>query len=260
MSNVKAGVVAAVELARANLDQALRELERIPERLPASDPARLGYVAHALTNYLSVTEVTTELLQIALKEHQDPEVATWLTGIHHMVEMMHHTVGTLLHASSPADFPLKPDAVNLTALMERACRYYERLATRKRIAIACGSVGNVRPAWADRVAVAVVADNLLSNAVKFSPEGRQVHVQIMSAPGSVVCSVRDQGPGLSPEDQGRLFQEGVPLSAVPTGGEPSTGFGLAIAREFVERMGGALWCESEYGNGACFSFRLPVLP
>jgi signal transduction histidine kinase len=110
---------------------------------------------------------------------------------------------------------------------------------------------------ADRVALAVVADNLLSNAVKFSRPGTTVQVQVVTEPDVVVCSVRDQGPGLSTADQAKLYQRGVTLSAVPTAGEPSTGYGLAMAKEFMERMGGELWCESELGRGACFSFRLP---
>ena len=111
---------------------------------------------------------------------------------------------------------------------------------------------------ADRVALAVVAENLLSNAVKFSKPGTTIQVQLMSEPGSVVCTVRDEGPGLSREDHSRLFQKGVTLSALPTGGEASTGFGLALAKVFIDQMGGALWCESEPGHGARFSFRLPA--
>jgi signal transduction histidine kinase len=50
------------------------------------------------------------------------------------------------------------------------------------------------------------------------------------------------------------------LNSVPTGGEAASGFGLTIAKEFVERMGGKLWVESEPGRGACFSFRLLYHP
>jgi signal transduction histidine kinase len=105
--------------------------------------------------------------------------------------------------------------------------------------------------------MAVVADNLLSNAVKFSKAGTTVQVQVMTEPGVVVCGVRDQGPGLSTADQARLYQKGMPLSAVPTAGESCTGYGLAMAKEFMDRMGGQLWCESEAGRGARFSFHLP---
>ena len=75
---------------------------------------------------------------------------------------------------------------------------------------------------------------------------------------SVVCSVSDDGPGLNEEDKAKLFQRGIKLSSVPTGGESSSGYGLAVAKELIDKLGGDLWCESTLGAGACFSFRLPA--
>jgi two-component system sensor histidine kinase/response regulator len=74
----------------------------------------------------------------------------------------------------------------------------------------------------------------------------------------IVCTVRDEGPGFSMEDQARLFQKGVRLSNSPTGGEMSTGFGLAIAKDLVEKIGGSIVCESHPGHGATFYVRLPA--
>jgi signal transduction histidine kinase len=63
---------------------------------------------------------------------------------------------------------------------------------------------------------------------------------------------------LSQEEQAQLFQRGVRLSPVPTGGEPSSGFGLAVAKELMDQLGGTLWCSSVLTHGATFSARLPV--
>ena len=95
-------------------------------------------------------------------------------------------------------------------------------------------------------------------AVKFAAPGTQIRVEVAKWPGRFVCHVRDEGPGLSAEDQARLYQRGVRLSPQPTGGEASTGFGLAIAKDLIEKLRGELWCESAVGRGACFSFSLPV--
>ena len=73
-----------------------------------------------------------------------------------------------------------------------------------------------------------------------------------------MCAVRDSGPGLSPEDQAQLFRRGVRLTPTPTGGEPSSGYGLAVAKELVDALGGHIWCESAVGQGSCFAFRLPA--
>jgi signal transduction histidine kinase len=141
--------------------------------------------------------------------------------------------------------------------MERVCDYYRSSARQKQLDITCRPIGELRPVWADRVVVAVVADNLLSNAVKFSKPGGQIVVQLVPGPGGVVCSVHDHGPGLTHLEQARLLRSNGRAGTTPTAGEPSSGFGLVIAKEFIERMGGRLWVESEPGHGACFFFRLP---
>ena len=249
----KARVVASIEKAKADLDRALVDLDR----LSVSDPAAVGYVAHALHNYLSVSTATVELLQLSLTE-ASPEVVAWLNGLHHLADLMQHTVGKLVGTSASTAFSLEPDLVNVPQLMERACNYYGRPARERQIKLVCQPAGEVPLAWADRVAVAVVADNLLSNAVRFSPSGGSVEVQIASEPPFVACSVEDQGPGLSLVDQERLqrLQSAVGDPASPE--DASTGFGLIIVRDFLDRMGGTLSCESELGRGGRFTFRLPA--
>jgi two-component system, sensor histidine kinase LadS len=73
----------------------------------------------------------------------------------------------------------------------------------------------------------------------------------------VLVRVRDEGPGVSVAEQARLFQHGVRLSAQPTGGEPSSGYGLAVAKQLVEQLGGTIACESPPGQGATFTVSLP---
>jgi signal transduction histidine kinase len=132
------------------------------------------------------------------------------------------------------------------------------VADRKTIRVIVGPPVDVPPVSTDRVAVAAVLDNLLSNAIKYSQPGKQIGVQVRGEMGWAVCEVRDEGPGLSQEDQARLFQRGVRLTPKPTGGETSTGYGLAVAKELMEKLGGDIWCESTLGQGSTFFIRLPV--
>lgn len=103
-----------------------------------------------------------------------------------------------------------------------------------------------------------VLENLVSNAVKYSPPGKNIHVRLKQSPESVRCEVQDEGPGLSAEDQKKLFGKFARLSAKPTGGEHSTGLGLSIVKKMVEAMNGKVWCESEPGKGATFIVELPA--
>jgi len=254
MTPHKDNVVAAVVQAKAELDQALAELEY----LPAFDLGLVGSAAHALSNYLAVTDGTVELLGLALLRHPDPDVHTWLQALRQATNLMLHTTSQLMSSAAAGGPKLVFTRWDAVKGVQPACNYYQRVADRKRISILFEPAAGVPSVRTDRVAAAAVLDSLLSNAVKYSPPGKRVWVRVLPEADHVVISVQDEGPGLSDADRARLFQRGVRLSAQPTGGEPSTGYGLAVAKELVTLLGGEIWCDSQSGQGACFSFRLPV--
>src|SRR4029079_13800096 len=94
----------------------------------------------------------------------------------------------------------------------------------------------------DRIREAI--DNLLSNAIKYSPLGGKIDVIVGREGDNTSIQVKDQGPGLSPEDNSRLFGRFQRLSAKPTGGENSTGLGLSIVKRIVDLHGGRVTGES----------------
>jgi signal transduction histidine kinase len=247
-------IITSIKTAQIELENAVEQLGK----LPAIDAAAVRYVAHSLNSYLTVTAGCVELLLMHLGADGDPDVQGWLRGLKHATGLMAATVNQLLNASVGGEgAKFLHERVNLAKLVRRACDYFQRiLADRKKIRVTCRSQVEAACVWADAVAVAAVLDNLLSNAVKFSPPGKEVWVDIAEEPGFVVCTVRDEGPGLSREDRRQLFNRGCRLSNRPTGGEPSLGFGLAVAKDLIDKLGGTIWCESEPGRGAAFSFKL----
>jgi two-component system sensor histidine kinase/response regulator len=103
-----------------------------------------------------------------------------------------------------------------------------------------------------------VLQNLLSNAIKYSPPGSRVSISAASKGTRGRMMVMDQGPGISGPDQERLFQRFTRLSSEPTGGETSTGLGLALAKQQARAMGGDLWYEKRDGGGSIFTLELPL--
>jgi len=103
-----------------------------------------------------------------------------------------------------------------------------------------------------------VVVNLLSNAVKFVESGRgRVEVAVLEDGEFVRVEVRDNGSGISLEDQKIVFDKFRQAGDALTGKPQGSGLGLHISRRIIERFGGRMWVESEPGEGACFSFTLP---
>lgn len=97
-----------------------------------------------------------------------------------------------------------------------------------------------------------VLENLVSNAIKFSERGSEVILHVKSHDARTYVVVEDQGPGISKEDQKKLFGRFQKLSAQPTEGEASIGLGLSIVKKYIESMDGEIHCESELGVGTKF--------
>jgi len=253
MNNSKDKVITSIEKAKEELAEALSTLEA----MPSFDPADVQFNAHQVSNYLSVTSCTIDFLLGRLKEHPDKKVIDLLESLSHANNFITHTVLGLMSDYSSEKLEFKRKRVDLPFVVQKACDYYQRLAKRKQISINYECKVDQPYVWTDRVAVAAVLDNLLSNAVKYSEPGKQIWVQITSNSSELVCSVEDEGPGISLEDQDKLFHKGVTLGHVPTGGESSTGYGLAVAKHLIDNLGGKVWCESKPFKGSKFSFSLP---
>ena len=253
MANPKVEAVAAISRAQADLEAALEELGR----LPALDAQSIALSAHVLNNFLAVLVAVTELLLKELHDHPDARIRMWLEGLSHTSNLMTHTVSQLMNNSAGMATKVRLEDVELPTLVATACGYYRRAADAKGLQVIVHAGSDVPSIRTDRVLVAAILDNLLSNAVKYSLRDKRIWVHVHGVGDGVLCSVRDEGPGLSKDDQARLFIPGARLGPVPSAGESSHGYGLSIARRFVEQLGGDIRCSSAPGEGATFSFWLP---
>jgi signal transduction histidine kinase len=113
-----------------------------------------------------------------------------------------------------------------------------------------------RSAHGDGSRLRQVVGNLIENAVKYSPTGGRVDVRLAAVDGTHVVSVRDEGPGIAPGDQGLIFEKFGRVAGEDA--KPGTGLGLYIARSIAEAHGGTLEVVSAPGQGATFTLRLPA--
>ncbi|MGE5071857.1 MAG: ATP-binding protein, partial [Anaerolineae bacterium] len=115
------------------------------------------------------------------------------------------------------------------------------------------------PLWVDAGMIRRVLINLLENAIKYSKSDTKVQVGAKRYGESIQFWVQDQGPGIPPADQKRVFEKFARLKSGPH--RPSgLGIGLAFCRTAVQAHGGSIWVESEEGKGSRFIFTLPAKP
>jgi len=100
--------------------------------------------------------------------------------------------------------------------------------------------------------------NLISNAIKFTYSNSQITLSTRLEESKVIIGIKDEGPGISAEEQTRLFTKFQKLSAQPTGDEVSSGLGLYIVKRYADLLNGNIWCESQPDQGATFYVSLPI--
>jgi signal transduction histidine kinase len=156
------------------------------------------------------------------------------------------------------DITIRRDPVDLAVLVNEVVDTSRPLSEKKGQNIAVSAPANIMVSGDyDRLREAI--DNLVSNAIKYTPAGGHIELTVAREGDEAAIRVRDDGPGLSPEDLSRLFGRFQRLSAKPTAGESSTGLGLSIAKRIVELHSGRIVAESPGpGRGTVFTITLPL--
>ena len=148
--------------------------------------------------------------------------------------------------------------INLQTFLDRIIKGFEEVAHKKNIQLLLLNPLGPLHIETDPTLLEQAIDNFISNAIKFSTSGKKVWMRTARLTDNLMIEIEDQGPGIKPEEIPRLFGAFQKLSAQPTGGEPSTGLGLSIAKGLVRALGGEIKVESEIGKGSKFIFVIKI--
>jgi two-component system, sensor histidine kinase and response regulator len=245
----------AITIARARfqdlvkLHELNRELQSYNEELDAFAHT----VAHDLQNPLSLTMGFMELLKSEYGRLSETEVREYIERVTHNTAKMSRIVDELLLLATVRRLEVEVQPLNTAQIVAEATQRLSHLAQRFQAHIelpdtwpaALGHNGWVEEVWV----------NYLSNALKYG--GSPPHIVLGAeegADGKVTFWVRDNGPGISRENQARLFLPFTKLSEVRVDGH---GLGLSIVQRIITRLGGEVGVESAPGEGSTFWFRLP---
>ena len=240
------------------INKELRHQKEALEVANATKDRFFSIIAHDLrspfSGFLGLTEIMAEdLASLTLTEIQD-----LAQGMNKSATNLYHLLENLLQWSliQQASIPFNPKIIPLLATLDDSITMMYESAKRKNIVLTYDIPENIE-VYADANSLQTIFRNLVSNAVKFTQKGGHVNVLVWIEAGQkVVVAIKDSGIGMSSKMLNDLFRIDVKTNRVGTAGELSTGLGLFLCKDFVEKHGGEIWVESEEGKGSTFYFTL----
>lgn len=244
---------------RNKAQEALIESEASLRELNATKDKFFSIIAHDLRSPFNGLLGLIKLMEANFRNMTLEQIRNYLEAMGSSANNLFRLLENLLEWSrlqqgmvkvQPVSFLLKPH-VNMS------CELIQESAKSKDIHV-LSEIPEDLVVYADERMVDSIVRNLCSNAVKFTPKTGTITLAArIINPGVVEISVRDTGIGMSREMLDNLFKIDVHTSHDGTEGEPSSGLGLILCKEFVEKNEGKIWVESEVGRGSSFYFTLP---
>lgn len=242
----------------------LEQQQQLVERLNKADASKnrlLGMAAHDLRNPLASVRGFAGFLREGVGGPLVPVQLDLVNMIHDASQSMLDVVNELLDVATieSGELKLRLERHSLADLVAKAVKFTNIQAARKKTRVELVNPEVSPVPMIDVAKMRQVIDNLLSNAVKYSPPGATIRALIQGESEQRACgfSVQDQGPGIPEGERDKLFKDFSCLSTRPTGGEKSTGLGLAICRKIVEAHHGTIHVENLQSGGCEFSVLLP---
>ena len=218
----------------------------------------LNTTAHDLKNPLSIMPLLADMI---MHHKHDPkaidDIALQIKDAgRRMAGVIHELLENAREEAGRVELRLQ--SVDLGALVQGVVNTNTALAKNKDQSLQLLIKKNCT-VFADPRRLTEIVDNLINNAIKYSSFGKNIFVLIKQEAENAVLEVRDEGPGLTRDDLKNLYRRFTSLSALPTGGENSTGLGLSIVKNLVEAHHGKISAISEgAGKGTTFTVELPL--
>lgn len=254
-----------LERERARLERLVGErtadVRRQAEEIRALSEARTRFFANVSHEFRTPLTLVLGPLGDALEGRHGaiaPGLAAALETARASARRLLRLVGELLDLSRLAAgrFELHVAEHDLAEQLRRELAAFEQQAHARGIDLASEGLADPLLLWYDSDQLERMISNLLANALKFTPVGGQVRLRLVPAAQEVGIEVEDNGPGIAPEEQARVFERFYQGAAPGAPEAPGTGIGLALVRELVELHHGRVELISEPGRGSCFALWL----
>ena len=254
------------EIIELNLSQKNELIEKLAnsetmlKAINAEKDKFFSIIAHDLRSplygFLGLTQIMSEnLYDLTIKDLQEYS-STLQQSASHLFKLLENLLEwTKLQRGL---IKYSPIIINLPQIIKQNIDINKQRIDAKELTIESFSPENLL-AFADKSMLDGVLRNLISNAIKFTPKGGKIVIDVKAnAHNEVEVCVKDNGIGMSSNVIDKLFKLDEKVSTPGTEGEPSTGLGLIICKEFIESNKGKLRVESVENEGSTFAFTLPA--
>jgi len=253
---------AAIAIANAQLYSAVQEANNAKSEF-------VSFVAHELKNPMTSIKGYSELLGAGAVGPITDMQSNFLNTIRSNVERMSTLVSDLNDNSKIEAGRLRLDfkSVSVAEIVDDVLRSSKRQIEEKKQTALVEIPEQLPKVWADPTRLGQILTNFISNANKYTPEKGRITIGAERSsnqwdPGGaaevVHIWVRDNGIGISLEDQKKIFEKFFRSEDQKAREAPGTGLGLNITKSLIEMMGGRVWFESEFRLGTAFHFTVPV--
>jgi PAS domain S-box-containing protein len=230
-----------------------RELDRMKTEF-------VSQVSHELRTPLTAIKGFTDLMLDGDAGEVNEEQSEYLAIVKSNADRLVALINDLLDVSriESGRIQLKLERVDVRAILEMVVATMRPLLESKSQRLTLSIADGLPAAWADHDRVVQVATNLISNAHKYTQAGGEIDVGARADRGNLRIAVRDNGMGIAPEDQARLFSRFYRVDNSLTREIGGTGLGLSIVKSIVEMQGGTVTVDSAPGTGSTFAFTVPI--
>ena len=258
----------------ANLNELYTSLEeKVEQRTSELQEARDEAVAAntSKSEFISVVSHELKLPMTSIKGYSDLMLAgatgplnenqtSFLTTIRNNVNRMATLVSDLSDISriESGNMRLEPREVPVWDVIDEVVTLTRTQVTQKNQTVTVDIPQELPKAWCDRNRLAQILTNLVSNANKYTPEGGAIIVHATREGTLIQIKIEDNGLGMTPEDQKKLFSKFFRSADDKVREAPGTGLGLSITKNLIELQGGMIWFESEFRKGTSFYFTVPI--
>ncbi|MBI5822631.1 MAG: PAS domain-containing protein [Chloroflexi bacterium] len=227
----------------------LKELDRLKSDF-------IHTVSHDLRSPLTAVLGYTELVERMGPLNQDQQ--EFLHRLQGSVQHITNLINDLLDLGRlEAGFDTRREVIHLDGVLKYTLDMFEALVKKKLIELTTEISPNLLPLRANPIRIRQMLDNLVGNAIKYTPNEGRIHVSMTMQDKQIILKVEDTGPGIKPEEQGRVFEKFYRATNAPDG-VTGSGLGLAIVKSIVDSHQGRVWVESSFGKGSTFVVILPA--